>query len=73
MNWTTEKPKVPGWYWWREPGHDGDKDKEIIQLWPDGEVLRPGRGHEWHIDGLSGEFAGPILEPGMIDVRTCDS
>ena len=25
LTWTTDKPKAPGWFWYREPGLNGDK------------------------------------------------
>lgn len=26
--WTTEKPKVPGWYWWRDTQAKYEEDRE---------------------------------------------
>lgn len=34
-SWTTEKPKVPGWYWWRV----NEDDAEVVQIYEVAGVL----------------------------------
>lgn len=70
MNWTHEKPKVPGWYWYRTmPGDNGDwahQDETIIcvEQWA-------GRLGAWMVSSdvtyelsdARGLFWGPIERP----------
>jgi hypothetical protein len=55
--WTTDKPTVPGWYWWRDETHAPSvirvDDDLLIFLYE--EYLTP--------DELGGEYGGPISEP----------
>lgn len=66
MTWTNEKPKVPGWYWWRSKAdapyivHLGMVRREIYgplvlcsDYCEDGETP----------DELGGHWAGPLLPP----------
>lgn len=58
--WTRDKPKVPGWYWYRGLTHEDDPlivlvDEAGFFQWPDGgfqEVLL-----------TKGDWAGPIEPP----------
>ncbi|ATD81113.1 MULTISPECIES: Lar family restriction alleviation protein [Desulfovibrio] len=53
LTWTTDPPKVPGWYWWRDVSHKGEA---TIQYMSQSQVerLKTYPGEEW---------AGPILTP----------
>lgn len=67
MNWTNEKPTAPGWYWYKNPahGHDAEKDADIIDIDPvEDEALFPGEYASRLLSMLTGEFAGPIPKPG---------
>lgn len=59
MTWTTAKPTVPGWYWWRvNPG-----DEEIVEV---GEVeVYLSSGDRLKLDTAGGEWAGPLDPPGQ--------
>ena len=50
MTWTTEKPKVPGWYWWY-----GGEDTEKCICYVEQEDIDRGK--------LYGQWAGPIEPP----------
>lgn len=53
LTWTTEPPKVAGWYWWRDVSHKGEA---TIQCMSQSQVerLKTYPGEEW---------AGPIPTP----------
>lgn len=61
MQWTTEKPTEPGWYWWRLDERKspivflrcGDNFHTVIDLYDGWDGTSP--------DG--GEWSGPIPEP----------
>ena len=63
FEWTSEKPAVAGWYWYRPP--DGDPCLVTVKVfeiggylnavWPDGRSV--------HIDALPGVWAGPLGPP----------
>lgn len=66
MKWSTDKPKVPGWYWWRAD----TCPEEICRVYPgDAESGMFARGiiwdEEFDIESLSicAEWAGPISSP----------
>lgn len=72
VNYTHEKPTVPGWYWWRA---NDSAPAVVIELRnppqddPDGTLYAHFRtSYNKTFDGpcavLSGEFAGPIPGPG---------
>ena len=63
LKWTNGKPTVAGWYWYGEPGHDFEKDKECVKVLPDGAVWRTGIEWDDHVNDMNGLFAGPIPEP----------
>ena len=63
MTYTTEKPKTPGWYWYRI----GPELVNVVQL-----AIKPNCGlyvstgyGDWGISvgEMYGQFAGPIPEP----------
>lgn len=54
MTWTTQRPQVEGWYWWRNP------------VRPEGEIYHI---NKWMLDnrvkGMGGEWSStPIERPG---------
>ena len=74
MNWSTEKPTRPGWYWFREPGLNLDK---AMPAW----VYQTGHifyvklcgvheeFEEKRLNDLKGEWAGPISPPPVFEER----
>lgn len=56
MTWTTDKPKVAGWYWWRPQKF---KERKYWRV----EQVRSGDIERGIYDELSDEWAGPISEP----------
>lgn len=72
MNWTTEKPTAPGWYWYRSGlGDEGDweQSKPIvieISFFCNRDTLRAFMSSSdcvYYLEDAHGEFAGPIPEP----------
>ena len=63
MKWTSEKPSVPGWYWW----HDVDRPGTpcIVQVISDGYGLTVYGLEEYsrRLYETHGEWAGPLTEP----------
>jgi hypothetical protein len=59
MRWTTEKPTVPGWYWWRKTA---TARARIVDVLSDREGLY---AEGWKMMAMTwnGEWAGPILPP----------
>jgi len=62
MNWTIDKPHVPGWYWFRKSEQENrvlmslrDFEDKIMAVWPE-------RPSEPVID-MPGEWCGPLEEP----------
>ena len=62
MKWTTDKPTVPGWYWWRSDSKRGPIVVNVYRLskiwccsFPDDEPCP--------VNYAKGEWAGPIAEP----------
>ena len=62
MNWTIDKPKLPGWYWYRRREHANQvllilrgTEHSIRAVWPD--------GHSEPVIHMSGEWAGPMERP----------
>lgn len=72
MTYTNEKPTKPGWYWFRSR----HADKQIARLLEDGDVIfKPRSGGETRMKMIfvlndDAQFAGPIPEPGKIDIST---
>ena len=60
MNWTSEKPTVPGWWWHLCEG----LEQAIIVFVSEGLFIEQGA---WHVSELSGSWAGPLLPPGGED------
>lgn len=62
MKWTKNKPKDPGWYWWRYGIWSGKAPVRVTiiqgELWVDGDGAGTGLLTEWR-----GQWAGPIPEP----------
>lgn len=56
MKWTSEKPSVPGWYWWR------DNIVRVVYIgeYPPGNLYIMGY-HNLRV--AKGEWAGPLTEP----------
>jgi hypothetical protein len=47
VDWTTELPQAPGYYWVRLPGHKHELDVEQIQDLGDGLMAYDKQGREW--------------------------
>jgi hypothetical protein len=66
LRWTTGKPIMEGWYWYRA----SPKDRAFpIQLLDDGDGLLYtviSMGLDATIENMEGEFAGPIPQPQQI-------
>jgi hypothetical protein len=61
MTWTSEKPTVEGWYWYRD-----DLGARVILVMDDVKGLFAVdvfTGESLPLDGLSDQFAGPIPKP----------
>ena len=58
MQWTTDKPNCPGWYWYRPVGLPM-RPKELFDY--QGRLFI--RGQEWLDYVTTGEWAGPIPTP----------
>ena len=58
MTWTTDKPTVPGWYWYRPVGLPM-RPRELFDY--NGRLFI--RGFEWLDNVTTGEWAGPIETP----------
>ena len=59
--WTTTKPSVAGWYWFRGPAHEADPF--IVQVDEVGQFQWPDGGFQ-EVTLAKGEWAGPIQLPG---------
>jgi len=56
MSWTTQKPTVPGWYWYREL----EGEPEILSIYKDdGQLVISGIG----LQEFPGEWTGPLEPP----------
>lgn len=72
LRWTSDKPTAPGFYWWRpDVSTRGDvvricrsheNPSEPVETCPD-LVVRFPDGFTASVDGMPGQFAGPIQEP----------
>jgi hypothetical protein len=61
--WTTEKPTVPGWYWWRANGKD-DSIVRLIETQEGGLIVQFETGHCAYVRNVpDGEWAGPLTPP----------
>jgi hypothetical protein len=73
LNWTSEKPTKPGWYWFKSDTHSAlvllrEGTVPDAGLWADeGEDVQYNEGHQDgvhdYITNLAGQWAGPILPP----------
>ena len=62
MQWTTEKPTVEGWYFWRRNGKGGDSMHWEAYFYEEAtDIFWRGKSIEFSPKG--GEWAGPIPEP----------
>ena len=64
LTWTTEKPIVPGWYWWRYGGCDRIRYVHSVDhVQP--AILRVECPDGWYEDihNVDGEWAGPVQMP----------
>lgn len=62
MNWTTEKPKSPGYYWYRRD----EFDRSIIcEITDDGYASFIASDYDKPLAEMTGLFAGPIPPPGV--------
>ena len=57
--WARKKPKLPGWYWYR------DFSDSIVWVYdkPDGELATHIYDRFELVSGLKGKWAGPIPKP----------
>ena len=60
--WTTEPPKVPGWYWWRWAKYQGWMCLAVR----DGLIVEHPRKVLRHAQDIGGQWAGPIAPPGEV-------
>ena len=60
LTWTTEPPKVPGWYWWRWAKYQGWMCLAVR----DGLIVEHPRKVLRHAQDIGGQWAGPIAPPG---------
>ncbi len=61
LRWTSEKPSVPGWYWYR-----GETDLNEIIVWvsTDLRVVFAGTNfRSWPVEEIAGEWSGPLTPP----------
>ena len=63
LHWSTKKPTVPGWYWWR-----GFTSKSLTMLHVYGGITGDtGQSglfvEHQNIDSIHGEWAGPLVPP----------
>jgi hypothetical protein len=66
MNWTSDKPAMPGWYWYRTSEQE---EKSLLKLgryafsdhmkaiWPS--------GLSESVSSMSGEWSGPVENDGL--------
>jgi hypothetical protein len=61
MKWTSEKPKQPGWYWWRS--RSTSNSPTICELIVEHKALIPAEErYRWgYLD--RGDWAGPLEPP----------
>jgi hypothetical protein len=62
MNWTTDKPTVPGWYWWRSNTEDPTM-VEVVKCRRVCMVLEPDSNMGVEVPLYVGEWAGPLEPP----------
>lgn len=65
LRWTTEPPKVAGWYWWRLSRLN---IQHCVEVYGSEDGLRVGSGESWREPSISVEsdafeWAGPIPRP----------
>ena len=58
MVWTSDKPTVPGWYWYR--AHVTDGALVMVRVEPDYDLAGPwGDGSASLLSDMTGQWAGP--------------
>jgi len=67
MNWTTDKPTKPGWYWYKKEDHDmfhadGIAIVEVIKE-EDWLVCRHSNSDNEWIEDSQAQWAGPLETP----------
>lgn len=62
MTWMTEKPKRPGWYWYRSEC-DVHTVKVLHYIDDDGDGLYLATSEDRVLNDLDGEWAGPVEPP----------
>ncbi len=68
LEWTSDKPKVPGWYWYRENQGAPKFMTMVTEVFMTTRGLRVSRGGPKEtLESMAGEWAGPIAAP--IDAR----
>ena len=63
MKYTTDKPTVPGWYWYKEY-KDWKPKIAQVNIWHGDGLIVDG---SWAVKYYHGYWAGPILEPEKED------
>jgi hypothetical protein len=61
MMWTTDKPTVPGWYWWRRTVARQPAKVYVLEFIESHNGLHNSRWGSVMV--LDGEWAGPINQP----------
>lgn len=63
MTWTTEKPKCPGWYWWRLDAQCEPVVLEVESEYPSLRVRLPYTFFKRKLYRTDGEWSGPLPLP----------
>ena len=58
MEWTAEKPTIPGWYWWRMSPHARESVIQITHM----DMM-----YNYYPLCREGEWAGPVSQPEEVD------
>jgi hypothetical protein len=66
LRWTRERPKVEGWYWWRDlEATEDPSDGMIVYVYAaNGGLYVDNDGDTVRLSTVHGEWAGPIEPPG---------
>jgi hypothetical protein len=65
LDWTTNKPTRPGWYWYRPTSNVAGYpvkvfDAKILYVWPINDRVTEKKNVTMRLSDCSGEFAGPL-------------
>lgn len=72
LGWTTKRPECCGYFWMRNYQHSAwkgrviDGEPRLMEISESGiglEFYVIGDDRSWRLDGLGGEFAGPLEPP----------